>query len=158
MEKIKVGGEEVTVGHMVRVKMVKNKTAPPFRKAEFMIYYDGRKSDKVTELVDVLLMKGMIPRYKADGTLDAKGRNFRFEYDGEILEAKKRDDVYVAMRECPKIQEYFLEKLKAGETEAVNYDGEDEFGDMTPDEFEQSLLADEVVNDAEEVSGGWDDL
>lgn len=114
--------------------------------------------DKVDELTDVLLMKGMIPRYKADGTLDAKGRNFRFELDGEVLEAKKRDDVYVAMRECPKIQEYFLEKLKAGETDPVNYEGDDEFESMSEDEFEQSLLDDDVINDAEEVEGSWEEL
>lgn len=158
MEKVKIGGEDVTVGHQVRVKCVKNKTSAPFRKAEFMIYYDGRQMNKVQELADVLLMKGMIPRYKADGTLDEKGRNFRFELDGEVLDAKKRDDVYPALEACPKIQEYFLEKLKAGETDSVDYgkEEEDEFGDMSEDEFEASLMDDE--NEAEETEGGWDSI
>lgn len=158
MEKVKIGGEEVTVGHMVRVKCVKNKCSAPFRKAEFMIYYDGREMNKVDELTDVLLMKGMIPRYKADMTPDPKGRTFMFEYEGETLLAKKRDDVYTEMRKCPKIQEYFLEKLKAGETDAVNYDTEDEFDNMSEDEFENSLFNDDVLNEAEEVSGSWEDL
>lgn len=157
MEKVKIGGEEVVVGHAVRVKCVKNKCSAPFRKAEFMIYYDGRKVDKVTELVDVLLMKGMIPRYKADGTLDPKGRNFRFEYEDELLEAKKRDDVYVEMRNCPKIQQYFIDKLNAGEAEPVNYEGQDEFDGMTEDEFEDSLLNDSL-NEAEELEPSWDSI
>jgi recombination protein RecA len=156
MEKVKIGGEEVTVGHQVRVKCVKNKTSAPFRKAEFMIYYDGRQLNKVQELADVLLMKGMIPRYKADGTLDEKGRNFRFELDGEVLDAKKRDDVYPALEVCPKIQEYFIEKLKSGEAESVNYEQEED-EDMTEDEFEASLAEDDE-NEAEEVEGGWDNI
>lgn len=156
MEKVKIGGEEVTVGHMVRAKVVKNKTAAPFRKAEFMIYYDGRKIDKVQELTSVLLMKGMIPRYKASGELDEKGRNFRFEYEDEILNAKKRDDVYPALEKCPKIQQYFIDKLKSGEAEPVNYDKEeDEFENMTEDEFEKSLLEDSE-NEAEETS--WNNI
>lgn len=154
MEKIKQGGEEITIGHMVRAKIVKNKTAPPFRKAEFMIYYDGRKMDSIEELAGVLLIKGMIPRYKADGTLDEKGRNFHFEYEGEVLDAKKRDDVYPALMKCPKIQEYFLNKLKAGEADSVDYSKDDE---MTEDEFEASLL-DENSNEAEEVENGWDGI
>lgn len=158
MEKVKIGGEDVTVGHQVRVKCVKNKTSAPFRKAEFMIYYDGRQMNKVQELADVLLIKGMIPRYKADGTLDEKGRNFKFELDGEVLDAKKRDDVYPALEACPKIQEYFLDKLKAGDTDSVDYgkDEDDEFGDMSEDEFEASLIDDE--NEAEETEGGWDKI
>ena len=157
MEKVKIGGEEVVVGHAVRVKCVKNKCSAPFRKAEFMIYYDGRKVDKVTELVDVLLMKGMIPRYKADMTPDEKGRTFMFEYEGETLLAKKRDDVYSEMRNCPKIQQYFIDKLNSGETEPVNYSGKDEFEGMSEDEFEQSLIND-CENEAEEVEGSWDDI
>lgn len=113
--------------------------------------------DKVDELTDVLLMKGMIPRYKADMTPDPKGRTFMFEYEGETLLAKKRDDVYVAMRECPKIQEYFLEKLKAGETDPVNYEGDDEFESMSEDEFEASLL-DDSSSEAEEVESSWEEL
>lgn len=157
MEKVKIGGEEVTVGHQVRVKCVKNKCSAPFRKAEFMIYYDGRKVDKVTELVDVLLMKGMIPRYKADGTLDPKGRNFRFELEDELLDAKKRDDVYVEMRNCPKIQQYFIDKLNSGEVDPVDYE-QDEFEDMSEDDFENSLFGDENFNEAEETSGGWEEI
>lgn len=155
MEKVKIGGEEITIGHMVRVKCVKNKTAPPFRKAEFMIYYDGRKVDKVQELADVLLMKGMIPRYNAAGELNEKGRNFRFELEGEILDAKKRDDVYPELAKCPKIQEYFIEKLKAGESDSVDY-SVDEEDEMTEDEFEASL--ENADDGAEEVEVGWDNI
>jgi RecA/RadA recombinase len=38
MEKIKIGGEDIVVGHMIRVKCVKNKTFAPFRKAKYLAY------------------------------------------------------------------------------------------------------------------------
>ena len=122
-----------------------------------MIYYDGRKLNKTQELTDVLLMKGMIPRYKADMTPDPKGRTFMFEYEDETLLAKKRDDVYTEMEKCPKIQQYFIDKLNAGEAEPVNYEGQDEFDGMTEDEFENSLLNDSL-NEAEEIEPSWNNI
>lgn len=122
-----------------------------------MIYYDGRQVNKVEELAGVLLMKGMIPRYNAAGELNEKGRNFRFEYEDEVLEAKKRDDVYPALTKCPKIQQYFIDKLKAGESDSIDYSEKDEFDGMSEDEFEASLNKD-GDNEAEETENGWDNI
>ena len=115
--------------------------------------------NKTQELADVLINKGMLPRYKSSGELDPKGRTFRFELEDEILEAKKRDDVYPALEKCPKIQQYFLERLKNGDTEAVDYgnNDEDEFEDE--DDFLKSLEDDEEnSSEAEEVENGWDNI
>ncbi len=129
----------------------------PFRKAEFMIYYDGREMSKTQELADILLNKGMLPRYRADGTPDEKGRTFRFEYEDEILEAKKRDEVFPALEKCPKIQEYFLNRLKSGDTESVYYSSnDDEF--ESEDDFLKSLEEDDNLSEAEETENGWDNI
>lgn len=113
--------------------------------------------NKTQELAEILINKGMLPRYKSDGSLDPKGRTFRFELEDEILEAKKRDDVYPALEKCPKIQQYFLERLKNGDIEAVNYgNDEDEFEDE--DDFLKSLEDDENSSEAEEVENGWDNI
>ena len=125
-----------------------------------MIYYDGREMNKCQELADVLLANGFIPRYKSDGTLDPKGRNYRFEYEDEILEAKKRDDVYPALEKCPKIQQYFIDKLQSGELEPVDYDSsdndidEEDYDNMSEEDFLKSLQEDENIsndNEAEET-------
>lgn len=127
-----------------------------------MIHYaDGfTNDDPVKELTDVLLLKGAIPRYDAAGNLKATGRTFKFEYEDEILLAKKRDDVYEELKKCPKMQQYFLEQLKSGKIEAVDYEKaeDDEFANMTEDEFEKSLNEETSGSEAEEIETEWGDI
>ena len=113
--------------------------------------------NKTQELAEILVNRGLLPRFKADGTPDPKGRTFRFELEDEILEAKKRDDVYPALEKSPKIQQYFLDKLKAGDITPVAYaNQEDEFEDE--DDFLKSLEDDENSSEAEEMENGWDNI
>ncbi len=52
---------EVMVGNRTRVKVVKNKMAPPFREAEFDILYGGGVS-RVHELLDLAAEKGIVEK------------------------------------------------------------------------------------------------
>ncbi len=53
-------GEDI-VGNLVRVKVVKNKVAPPFKETEFEIRY-GEGIDKVSSLVDAAVKYGVIEK------------------------------------------------------------------------------------------------
>lgn len=74
-EKI-VKGEE-TVGNLVRVKVVKNKVAPPFKEAEFEIRY-GEGIDKISSLIDVAVKYNVIEKsgawFKRNGENLGQGR------------------------------------------------------------------------------------
>lgn len=61
IESINVKGEEETVGNRVRVKVVKNKMAPPFRKTELDIYF-GKGVSKEASLLDCAVKYNLIDK------------------------------------------------------------------------------------------------
>jgi recombination protein RecA len=71
------------IGGRVRVKVVKNKVAPPFKQAEFDIYFNEGIS-RVGELVDLGVEKGIIEKagawYSYGGNRVGQGRENAKEY------------------------------------------------------------------------------
>ena len=57
--KEKLGTAENVTGHSVRVKVVKNKMAPPFKEATFDIIYPNG-IDKVSSLLDAAVTLGVV--------------------------------------------------------------------------------------------------
>ncbi|MDP2930441.1 MAG: recombinase RecA [bacterium] len=84
-------GEEI-IGSRVRAKVVKNKVAPPFRKAEFDIYYNEGIS-YVTDLLNLAVIQGAVK--KSGSWLD-----FGEIRLGQGMEAAKK-----FLKENPKIAE-----------------------------------------------------
>ncbi len=72
-----------TIGGRVRVKVVKNKVAPPFKQAEFDIYFNEGIS-RVGELVDLGVEKGIIEKsgawYSYGGNRIGQGRENAKEF------------------------------------------------------------------------------
>ena len=98
-------GENV-VGNLTRVKVVKNKVAPPFRKAEFEILF-GKGISKVGEIIDLGVQFGIV---KKSGSW--------FSYDGTKL-GQGRDAAKQLIVDNPELAEELEEKIMAamkGET------------------------------------------
>ena len=91
-------GDQV-IGNQVRVKVVKNKVAPPFRKAEFEITF-GEGISKVGEIVDLGVEYGIIQK---SGSW--------FSYDNSKL-AQGRDATKKLLRDNPELCEEIEEKIK----------------------------------------------
>ena len=94
-------GDQV-VGNQVRVKVVKNKVAPPFRKAEFEITF-GEGISKVGELLDLGVEYGIIQK---SGSW--------FSYQGSKL-AQGRDASKEILKDNPEL----CEELEAKIVEAI---------------------------------------
>ena len=90
-------GEEV-LGHLTKVKIVKNKVAPPFRKAEFDIMF-GEGISKVGEIIDLGVENGII---KKSGSW--------FSY-GETKLAQGRDAVKQLLADNPELAEELEAKI-----------------------------------------------
>jgi recombination protein RecA len=101
-----------TVGGRVRVKIVKNKVAPPFRQAEFDVYFNEGIS-RVGELVDLGVDKGIVEKagawYSYGGSRIGQGR----ENAKEFL----RNNPTVAAEIEAKIREAFAAAKTRGDKE-----------------------------------------
>ena len=159
IEKKLSGGKTEVIGQWIKCTVQKNKTATPFRTCEFPVFFDGRKPDIVTELAEIAIENGLIPKFDASGNLSPTGRTYRLEIDGEVLLAKKRDDVKVELGKCPKVQEYLLDLIKSGkylenaQGEEISEEQENDYESMTDDEFLNNL-----TNSEAEETEGWDNV
>jgi recombination protein RecA len=110
IESIKDGPE--VVGNRVRVKVVKNKTAPPFKQAEFDIMY-GKGISREGSLLDVGVELGIVKKSGA-----------WFTYEGEQL-GQGRENVKNFLAENLDLMVEISEKIKAAVgLDAVEGDGE----------------------------------
>ena len=159
IEKKLSGGKTEVIGQWIKCTVQKNKTATPFRTCEFPVYFDGRKANIADELAEIAIENGLIPKFDAAGNLSPTGRTYKMEVDGEVLLAKKRDDVKVELGKCPKIQQYLLDLIKSGkylenaEGEIVSEEQEYDCESMTDDEFLNNL-----TNSEAEEETGWDNV
>lgn len=91
---------ETVVGNQTRVKVVKNKLAPPFRVVEFDIMY-GEGISKVGELIDLGSQAGVVEKSGA-----------WFSYDGQRI-GQGRENAKQFLRDNPAIAEAIEQKIRS---------------------------------------------
>jgi len=92
-------GDEV-VGNETRVKVVKNKVAPPFRKAEFEILY-GEGISREGELIDLGVQNGLVDKAGA-----------WYSYKGDRI-GQGKDNVRTYLKEHPEIADEIDTQIRA---------------------------------------------
>lgn len=95
---IKDGDE--TIGRLVKVKVVKNKVAPPFKRAEFDIMF-GEGISRSGEILDLAVQLGFIKKSGA-----------WFSYEGKKL-GQGRDAVKRVIKDNPELMEELDQKIRA---------------------------------------------
>ena len=120
IENIKQDGE--VIGNRARVKVVKNKVAPPFREAEFDIIY-GKGISKVGNILDIAVNLDIINKSGA-----------WFSYNGEKI-GQGRENAKMYLEQNPKIMKEVEEKIRENFSQA----------------FEKSLADTEENTDNEEI-------
>lgn len=91
---------EEPVGNQTRVKVVKNKVAPPFKQVEFDIMY-GEGISKVGELVDLGVKAGIIEKSGA-----------WFSYDGERI-GQGRENTKTYLKANPKMADQLERAIRS---------------------------------------------
>ena len=100
-------GDEV-VGNETRVKVVKNKVAPPFRQTEFQIMY-GEGIHHLGEVIDLGVKEGLLEKSGA-----------WYAYNGEKIGQGKKN-VAIYLEENPEIAEQIERQIR---TQLLTKDGE----------------------------------
>ncbi len=91
---------DVVVGNQTRVKVVKNKMAPPFRVVEFDITY-GEGISKTGELLDLGVQANIVDKAGA-----------WFSYDGQRI-GQGRENAKTFLKENPEIARQIEQKIRA---------------------------------------------
>ena len=130
VESIKEGGN--VIGNKTRVKVVKNKVAPPFREAMFEIMY-GQGISKWGELVDLAVQMDIVQKSGSwfsmgderigQGAASVKEYLMRNPEIAEQVEAKVRENLLKAVNTAPKAAAKAAEKAVA--VSADDFDDED---------------------------------
>ena len=125
-EAIKNGSE--IIGSHTKVKVVKNKVAPPFKTAEFDIMY-GKGISKEGELIDLAVQLGILKRSGA------------WFYYGELRMAQGRDNAKVYLTENVEIYEEVYTKVM--EALLSNGDAEAEAPETSVADAAQTVVPEE---------------
>ncbi len=96
----KIKDKEDIIGSQTRVKIVKNKVAPPFKTVDFDIMY-GEGISKTGELIDLGMKAGFVEKAGA-----------WFSYNGEKL-GQGRENAKIFLREHPEIAQEIENKIRA---------------------------------------------
>ena len=120
IENIKQDGE--VVGNRARVKVVKNKVAPPFREAEFDIVY-GKGISKEGNILDLAVNLDIVEKSGA-----------WFSYNGEKI-GQGRENVKKYLSENPKVMDELEKKIRDNFSKA----------------FENSLAENTEIDEDEDV-------
>mgnify|MGYP002551835653 CR=1 FL=1 len=135
-EPIKVGDQKI--GNLTKVKIVKNKMAPPFKEAEFDIIY-GEGISKEGCVIDAAVSYDIIKKsgswfsYEGDriGQGKEKVKLYLKEHEGlideisnKVIEAHK--EAMEKQRQANKYAEKTVEKEDEAKPEEASYDGGDE--------------------------------
>ncbi len=94
---IKEGND--VIGHRVRVKVVKNKVAPPFKTAEFDILY-GEGISRIGEIIDIGVQLGVIQK---SGSW--------YSYEGQRL-AQGRENLRVFLKDHPELTDKLEKQIR----------------------------------------------
>jgi recombination protein RecA len=110
------------VGNQTRVKVVKNKVAPPFKQVEFDIMY-GEGVSKVGELIDLGVKAGVVEKagawFSYDSTRLGQGRENAKAFLKANPETAKR--IEAAIRDnSGLIAERILDNVDPGEADAAD--------------------------------------
>jgi recombination protein RecA len=108
---------EEVVGNQTRVKVVKNKLAPPFKQVEFDIMY-GEGISKTGELVDLGVKAGIVEKSGAWFSYDSQRLGQGRENAKQFLKENPgiANAIEAAIREnAGLIAEKFLDRIEAGE-------------------------------------------
>lgn len=97
------------VGNQTRVKIVKNKVAPPFKVVEFDIMY-GEGISKTGEVVDLGVKAGIIEKAGA-----------WFSYNGGKI-GQGRENTKKYLRDNPELMEELVKKIRSEATNVVSFE------------------------------------